>query len=692
MSNIIEALAVIKGKDETGSTFDTVAAKIQRLARAANSLSRDVAKQMVTASRAEATAGRMQRGSIAIGNGAKMAAGAAAAYEGSRAVHAIAERTIKVAADRGHEETRMAAAGMTEQEIKEAGDLAASVSAKYRSVSQTEIMHTARNIRSVVGTFEEASKIIDPLMQLRVVAAGAHPEHADELNEDFDKLVKGFEIKGVTQNMPKFLNYIDGMSKALNVFGDTLRPTDYYEMFKYGRASTSALSDEFMLKTAPTLAQELGGSSAGKALSSFHTQFVGGKMSNRSVEALDQLGLIEKNKIIRTSTGDIKGVMPGGVVGGGYLTPGREDPYLWVNKVLIPAMQAKGMTTEAINERLKAVSAPLLPNGAKEQETIAASASQQTTAQMLSIFATQQQRIEKDQSLVEHAEGRSAAERFQRDDPKIARRSIDAQLDNYLGNTTAPFLPAANTSMNWLSSGLSWMAQDAKKNPLPAATRLGFVTTMLGALGLDGASSTLGTAGAWFRNEGMFSGLKFGMSKALLEVAPMVGALTTPDILDPSGRFARVAGLHADKFDELHDLDRADSVFPNVRSESWLGQKIAAVRAEHDAKRAGIENQLTDLGFAGPGTPGRGMFAGQYTIDDIQKATGIGGGPGPVKAEVVGNATLETTVTVSPSPDFLTRIEQRVQNAINAFRSTGAPSTGSAGSTGGSSPDAAPPR
>ncbi|WP_210189996.1 hypothetical protein [Bradyrhizobium canariense] len=70
---------------------------------------------------------------------------------------------------------------------------------------------------------------------------------------------------------------IDGMAKAVNVFGNTLRPTDYYEMFKYGRAATNALSDDFMLKTAPTLAQELGGSSAGKALSSFYTQFVGGK-------------------------------------------------------------------------------------------------------------------------------------------------------------------------------------------------------------------------------------------------------------------------------------------------------------------------------------------------------------------------------------------------------------------------------
>ncbi len=34
----------------------------------------------------------------------------------------------------------------------------------------------------------------------------------------------------------------------------------------------------------------------------------------------------------------------------------------------------------------------------------------------------------------------------------------------------------------------------------------------------------------------------------------------------------------------------------------------------------------------------------------------------PVKAGVVGNATLETKVTVSPSPDLLAKIDQRMQN------------------------------
>lgn len=35
-------------------------------------------------------------------------------------------------------------------------------------------------------------------MRLRVVALGAHPDKAEEIGEDFDKLVRGMELKGVT--------------------------------------------------------------------------------------------------------------------------------------------------------------------------------------------------------------------------------------------------------------------------------------------------------------------------------------------------------------------------------------------------------------------------------------------------------------------------------------------------------------
>src|SRR5258708_18250575 len=262
-------------------------------------------------------------------------------------------------------------------------------------------------------------------------------------------------------------------------------------MLKYGRGATNALSDDFMLKTAPTLAQELGGSSTGKALSSFYTQFVGGKMSNKAVESLQEYGLIDPDKVIKTSTGNVKGVKPGGIVGQEYLQPGATDPYGWVNNVLLPALAKKGVTDPS-----------------EIQEVIAAMDSQQTTAQMMSIFATQQSRIEKDKSLIAGAEGMSAADKFLAHDPKVAAKAIGAQIDNVLANTTEPMMPAAAQGMNWMASGAAWMAQHAKEHPGHTAAAGAWGSALSGALGLDGMMSLGGRLG-------IGSGSKFLVSETV---------------------------------------------------------------------------------------------------------------------------------------------------------------------------------
>jgi hypothetical protein len=670
MATILEALAVIKGKDATGGAFDAVAAKIQRLAKAANALNRDVSKQLATANRVEASASRISRGSMAIGSGARMAIGAGAAYEGSRAVQAIVAKTIAASSDRAHEEVRMSASGMSDSEIKEASDLSAKMSAKYKSLSQTEIMHTARNVRAVVGTFEDATKILDPLMQLRVVAEGAHPERKEELGADFDKLIKGMEIKGVTQDLGKFNHYIDGMSKALNVFGDTLRPTDYYEMFKYGRAATNALSDDFMLKTAPTLAQELGGSSTGKALSSFYTQFVGGKMSNKAVEALQEYGLIDPSKVIKTSTGNVKGVKPGGIVGQEYLQPGATDPYAWVNNILIPALAKKDVTDPS-----------------KIQEVIAAIASQTTTAQMMGIFATQQARIEKDRSLIAGAEGMSAADKFLTSDPKVAGAAIAAQVDNVLSNTTKPIMPAVTGGMNWLSSGLNWMSQHAEKYPGHTAAGGLWGSALSGALSVDGGMAVASRFG-------LGSGSGFLLSKIVGAMAPMLAITQLASDSVTEDDIKRLKAYEAgprSRFDALHAIDDSEKAADVYGHDDPVYD--AQLKAMNDAKRAKLEADLTGFGYNAGVTQGRygGQGSAGWSIDDIRQATGIGGSGEPVKAEVEGNATLSTTVTVNAGDGFWATVEQKIDNAINAFRSSGGPAAGSAGSTGRSMPEATAP-
>jgi hypothetical protein len=307
-------------------------------------------------------------------------------------------------------------------------------------------------------------------------------------------------------------------------------------------------------------------------------------------------------------------------------------------------------------------------------------ASQQTTAQMMSIFATQQSRIEKDKHLVEGAKGVDAAELFQSNDPKVIRKSLEAQVDNVLGNTASAFQPGVNMGLNWLTSGLSAMSERAQKDPMRSAAELGFGTGLASAIASDAGMATAGKFG-------FGPGSSWGLTRFMGMLAPILDIATRKDVLEatPGGR--ALAGLHADKFNALADIAASESA-ANIYGHDDPAYD-AQLKALNDAKRAKIEASLTDLGYAGPGTPGRGQMASSWNVDDIRRATGIGSAE-PAKAEVVGNATLETVVRVEPSPDFLARVTQTVQNGINAFRSTGGPSTGSTGSTGKSMPEAGP--
>jgi hypothetical protein len=74
------------------------------------------------------------------------------------------------------------------------------------------------------------------------------------------------EIKGATQNPEEFKLYMKGITKALGVFGDTIKPEDYYEAFKYSRQAIGGLSRDFLLNYMPTMAQEFGGASTGTAI------------------------------------------------------------------------------------------------------------------------------------------------------------------------------------------------------------------------------------------------------------------------------------------------------------------------------------------------------------------------------------------------------------------------------------------
>ena len=426
----------------TVSSLRAVEREQSRLARAARSTGVDLARRRDV---------HGTLGAIAI----------AAAAE--RASH-VAVRGIKQGATLEHERVRMSAAGMSPPEIQRAQEEAYKIAAETKLINVGEGMHMIRNIRSVVGSVEEALHMAEPIAKMRATVQAAHPEK--DIGDDFDQLIKGLEIKGVTQNMGQFRSYIEGMTKALNVFGDTLKPADYYQMFKYARQAGPRLSQEYMLGVAPTIAQELRGSSAGNAMSGFNQTIVGGKMKPVAAEEFEKLGLLDPGSVIRTKGGAVKGFRSGGMKGADLAAT---DQYRWTQEVLKPAMIAHGYDTKD-----------------KQLDQLPRLFANRVEAQLVGILLTQADKIEKDRALIHGAKGTDALDDYQKQDPRVGAKALNETFDTLLATLTNPLMPAASAGMSAFSSGLSKLSAVLANHEL--ATGALAVTAGVGTLGLAAKS------------------------------------------------------------------------------------------------------------------------------------------------------------------------------------------------------------
>jgi hypothetical protein len=417
----LESQLIISADDRTAAAFASVQDKLAQLQSTIATLDRVSGSPALAnagafagpgAALAEHAEALKQADRAAAAGAASFSSAAGGAVDGLLSV--VGTVTMATAAfegarqslDQAHEAVRAQAADMTAGEVKEGQEISAKLAEQYPSVPPSDVMNMLRNARAIVGTFDEAKAVMPDLMRLFVVAQGANVQaQPEELARDFDQLVKGLEIKGVTMHPEQFHEYMQGIAPGLNAFGDTLKPEQYYEMFKYGRQATPMLSQRFMLGTAPSLAQELGGTSYGRAVSDFNAFLVEHHGEHQSWRALGALGLLAPEDADVTQTGEIKGVLPGRHIKGDEIA--QTDPNAWVRDYLIPAMTAHGITSRE----------------AQAQE-IGEIFSNKMAAQMVSILATQQARIEKDLALVDKAKGLEASEMFGKEDPRIAGEGL----------------------------------------------------------------------------------------------------------------------------------------------------------------------------------------------------------------------------------------------------------------------------
>lgn len=408
-------------------------------------------------------------------------------------------KLVDKGAELNHLEQQMLASGMKKAEVAEAIRKSWEMTAKYQSQGVISVGEMIKDTRQAYGNTGEAIGNIQPLVQAATVLQGVlGGKGRNAVNDMFD-LVKAAELRGISQDPTKVRKFIDDATKVATASGGRITGHDFLGFVQQMKTNAPYVSEEFLGRVAPTLMQELGARTAGTAITSLSQAIVGGKMSKKAMGEFVRMGLVDQSNIIHT-TGVGTQIKTGGVKGYELFS---QDPYLWAQQILLPAMLSHGGVTP---EKRRAMFSALFSN--RNAESAA------------NILTTQSARIEKDRALYGGAKGIDFAEELQKHDYSTVMKSFSTQWNNMLDALGSPLVAPALEGFKSMGNVFSSITQFAAANP--GAVRIigeTLAAVAVGLIALGGAA--VGIAA--------FSAIAAGgtVGLAVAGIAAVVGSVAT---------------------------------------------------------------------------------------------------------------------------------------------------------------------
>lgn len=611
--------------------------------------------------RVEARKKRLWTAMGPIGSGARFMMGAATiaapAYLANRAMRG----TARAGAESLREGARDYLAGMSEEDAARIRLRAGELSAQYPSITAATMHERLRDTAMSMRSVDRALEVADAIAKGTVVLQSLKGK--DQAIEEGRKFFRGLDVLGKNQDPKQVAGLFNGFIKAVGVEGADLNLGDVFQVAKQSRAAGLALSDRFLMSTVPGLIGDMGAPQVGTALSSTLAQVVGGRATRQSKAFQRAMGLRDAK--------------------GNFLDRKliQSDPDLYAWNKLMPAMRKRGINTD---------------DETAVTEFLAKAFSNRTVADLFGKLILQAEQYQGKSRQQERSPGFDAAGELPKRDPFVAAEGFVSQLRNTAAALSDPVFPLATSSLNALSGALGTFAKNFSEGDRGQKIGMALGTTILGGGAVAGGVMAARGAYQWFAGTAALNGAAAALTQSAAALTAAAGKMAVANAAQTAAGTATgaaatgaAAGAGGGVFGKIAAAGAGAVPFlPAVA----VG---AGVVAGLMAYRAGKEQEGT-IGLTG-GAALNKVRGGTYLeairrgINEDRARFGLPPTQAsqPVKAEVEGNATLTGNITVMPSPYFMTTVDARIDSKINAIRATGVSSTGTAGSTGRSAPDAA---
>ena len=556
----------LRGDSASLAGLDRMAAAMKAAETAGSALSRtlksnaeyasETAKAMQASAKAMEQAGRAQRGgSSGSGHGSRfsehnvMMAGLGAGIVGGALLDAV-RHTMTPAIDVNRTRDVLAAdMRLTPEQVDAALARARETTNLAPGTTIGENLASTLDLKSVFGSLDEAEKMLPAFGRMTALFQALDRKGGGQGDQSF-AAAKALEVMGgmvdektdasghtVRTIDPELgMRRLKDMERVAVATNMRVMPSDYLAFAKQARVAGMTLSDEFVYQKLPAMLQVLGGQRVGTALMSMAQVFRGDKLTAKSMEAMEAIGLAGSNGVVRT----------GGHVGrNGRVTGGKET----VNSGAIYDLDVMGHDPqtylEAAQKRMEAKGI----HGTEAQINALMRAAQRATiAGILADVLKDTPAILKEQQNVVNTRP-DMAEHMAQVDPAAKVQQFEAAMTNLATELGGAGMKDAMSVLDAVTAGLNRLGDWAHANPglarlaFDVAAGLGAVATGLGALstailvfgpalkllGVGGGGAAASTAAG----VGGLAGLGVAAGGAAIAAAGVVGGANIAGVLSP---------------------------------------------------------------------------------------------------------------------------------------------------------------
>jgi hypothetical protein len=391
------------------------------------------------------------------GGWSKALGGVAAILGGSAMIGGLIA-IAKHGGDVNHQLELMKIAGMDNADIQASIAQAMKTTGSVMTTTLSENLAHIRELRYAFGETSTAMLHLDEISKANMILNAVKGGGKDQVWE----LVKSLEQKGLTYKPEEFSSYVNTMTKVIEATGGKVTPEMFMSTFKYGRTSMLGWDEGFVGGALPRLMQSMssgggggGGSGSGgpgNALMSAFAKVVQGQMPKKAAAEWERMGLAPGG--VSPIEGSSESIV-GDITSKDLF---MKNPYEWVQKVLMPALAAKGVTSQ--NDIIEEVS-KMFPV--------------RTASQVISEMALQgryhegeKSPFEKDIALQKGAMGLAGGGELMKNDYPTVLKEFNKQWENLLQTLGSPMMQPGGpvmSAMAGLTNTMNSMSQFAAANP-----------------------------------------------------------------------------------------------------------------------------------------------------------------------------------------------------------------------------------